>query len=151
MVAGELPFKLSLEPLAGFVVLAGGTMAVAAGSVDMEGLSTLAALVDGNPRSFGSALLDGIDGLSAPLGMESAKRSMYSEEKVRKISLIEIMVEAFHGSVDDPAGIFGSLLGEVEVDHGGLETGMPQVSLDDSRVHTGFEQMGGIAVTKGVN
>jgi hypothetical protein len=61
------------------------------------------------------------------------------------------MVESLHGGVDDAAGILGSLICEVEVDHGGLEAGVTHVSLDDSRVHTCFEKMGGIAVPEGVN
>jgi hypothetical protein len=40
-------------------------------------------------------------------------------------------------------GLFMAFVGEVEGDHGGFELGVPQVALDETRVHARFEQMGG--------
>jgi len=37
-------------------------------------------------------------------------------------------------------------LGKVEIDHGGFELGMAHVSLDDTQVDAGFEEMSGIGV-----
>lgn len=70
---------------------------------------------------------------------------------MQKISVIAAIAKSFHGGIDDPAGIFRSLTCEMEIDHGGLEGGMSHVPLDDSRVHTGLEKVGGIAVPEGVN
>ena len=39
----------------------------------------------------------------------------------------------------------------MEIDHGGFELGMAHVSLDDSQVDSGFEKMGGVGVTEGMN
>jgi hypothetical protein len=58
-MAGKLPF----EPLAGLVILAGGTMPIPAGLIDIIGLFTLQALVDGFAGSLGSALIDGLEAL----------------------------------------------------------------------------------------
>jgi len=42
-------------------------------------------------------------------------------------------------------------LGKVEIDHGGFELGMAHVSLDDPQVDSGFEKMGGIGMSQGMN
>lgn len=60
MVSGKLPLHLSIQPLAGFVVLAGWTMAIPAGPIDPMELSTLLTLIDGNAGGFGAAVDDGI-------------------------------------------------------------------------------------------
>ena len=39
----------------------------------------------------------------------------------------------------------------MEIDHGGFQLGMAHVSLDDPQVDSGFEKMGGIGVTEGMN
>ncbi len=39
----------------------------------------------------------------------------------------------------------------MEIDHGGFELGMAHVSLDDTQVDAGFEEMSGIGVAEGVN
>jgi hypothetical protein len=44
-----------------------------------------------------------------------------------------------------------TLLGKVEIDHGGFELGMAHVSLDDPEVDTGFEKMSGIGMSQGMN
>jgi hypothetical protein len=43
-----------------------------------------------------------------------------------------------------------ALLGEVEIEHGGFQLSMAHVALDDAQVDSGFEQMGGIGMTKRV-
>jgi hypothetical protein len=70
---------------------------------------------------------------------------------VRKISLTVVIAEPLHGGVDDFAGIFRSLLGEMEIDHGGFQVGMSHVSLDDSGVDTGFQKMGSVAMPESVH
>jgi hypothetical protein len=42
-------------------------------------------------------------------------------------------------------------LGEVEIDHSGFQLGMAHVALDDPQVDSGFEEMGGIGVTQGMD
>jgi hypothetical protein len=61
------------------------------------------------------------------------------------------MVQPLHYLIDQLTGILLPLLGKVEIDHGGFELGMAHVSLDDPQVDAGFEEMGGIGVTQGVN
>ena len=68
MMAGKLSFKLPSQPLMSLVVLAGGTVPVTAGPVDMIGLPALPTLVDGNSCCFGPALGDGIDHFSVLFG-----------------------------------------------------------------------------------
>ena len=71
-------------------------------------------------------------------GMESPKRLRYSGPKVRKMSFMVVISEPPHGRVDEFEGIFGTLLGEMEVDHGGFEICVPHVALDDSGIDAGF-------------
>ena len=49
-----------------------------------------------------------------------------------------------HEGVETLGGVFLPFVGEVEVEHGGFELGMPQVALDEPRIDAGFQQMGGI-------
>jgi hypothetical protein len=50
--------------------------------------------------------------------MDVPKDSIYSGPTVRNISLIEYTVKSFHGIVYNFISIFGSLPGEMEIDHG---------------------------------
>src|SRR3990172_2472550 len=59
--------------------------------------------------------------------------------------------EPRHDRVDQCIGVLVALAREVQVDHGGLQTGMPEMALDDAQVHPGFEQVGGIAVPQGMD
>jgi hypothetical protein len=61
------------------------------------------------------------------------------------------MIQALHYLIDQLTGIFLTLLGKVEIDHGGFELGMAHVALDDPQVDSGFEEMGGIGVTQGMD
>jgi len=60
------------------------------------------------------------------------------------------MVESLHHVIDQLAGVFVTLLGEVKIEHGGFELGMAHVTLDDAQVNSGFEEMGGVAMTQGI-
>jgi len=44
------------------------------------------------------------------------------------------ILESLHDLVDELTGVFMSLLGEVEIDHGGLQAGMAHVFLDDPEI-----------------
>src|SRR6266545_2767774 len=88
--------------------------------------------------------------LRCVLGMLLALRSRYSGAKERKISLMEVMIESLHHVIDQLAGVFLALLGEVEIEHGSFELGMAHVALDDAQVDTGFEEMGGVGMAQRV-
>ena len=62
MVTGELALDLFFEPLASFMVLASGTVAIATGAIELVGLSAFFALVEGQAAGFSAAADDGIDG-----------------------------------------------------------------------------------------
>src|ERR1044071_9624531 len=61
------------------------------------------------------------------------------------------MIESLHHVIDQLAGILLALLGKVEIEHGGFESSIAHVALDDAQVDTGFQEMGGIGVAQGVN
>jgi hypothetical protein len=61
---------------------------------------------------------------------------------------MEVMVESLHHVIDQLVGVLLTLLGEVEIEHGGFQLGMAHVALDDAQVDSGFEEMGGIGMTK---
>jgi hypothetical protein len=56
-----------------------------------------------------------------------------------------------HKGVETLVGLFLSLVGEVEVDHGRFELGMPEVALDETGIHASFEQMGGVGMSQGMD
>jgi glycine/D-amino acid oxidase-like deaminating enzyme len=68
MVARELALDLFLQPLLSFIVLAGGTMAIAAGAVELARLSAAVALVERHPAGFRTTGDDGIDDFAVSLG-----------------------------------------------------------------------------------
>jgi hypothetical protein len=43
-------------------------------------------------------------------------------------------------------GIFMTFVGEVSGDHRAFEVCVPEVALDEPRMHAGFEQMGGVGM-----
>ena len=59
MVAGQLPVELSFKPLPGFVILAGRTVAVAAGTEYDSRFVSLLAAIDVNAVSFGTTADNG--------------------------------------------------------------------------------------------
>ena len=61
------------------------------------------------------------------------------------------MIESLHHVIDQLTGVFLALLGEVEIEHGGFELSMAHVTLDDAQVDTGFEEMSGVGMTKGMD
>jgi len=50
------------------------------------------------------------------------------------------MVESLHHGIDQLAGILVTLLGEMEIEHGGFQLGMAQVALDDAQIDAGLNQ-----------
>ena len=69
---------------------------------------------------------------------------------MRKISLMEVMVESLHHVIDQLTGILLALLGEVEIEHSGFELGMAHVALDDAQVDSSFEEVGGVGMAQRV-
>ena len=61
VMAWELALDLGLEPPLGFVVLAGGTVAIATGNEELLRLSTALALIERNPAGLGATSDDGVD------------------------------------------------------------------------------------------
>ncbi len=59
--------------------------------------------------------------------------------------------ERLHDVVDELEGVFMPFGGKMEIDHGGLQLGMAHVFLDSPEVDASFEEVCGIAVTKGVD
>ena len=57
------------------------------------------------------------------------------------------MLEILHECIDVRDRIFLSLVGQVQIDHGRLQAGVPQILLDDAQVDTSLEQMSCIAVS----
>jgi hypothetical protein len=68
MMAGKLPVHLGFKPLPGFQVLAGGTVTIAARSVNDMLVPALLALEISDAGLFGSTLHDSRDGFSMFLG-----------------------------------------------------------------------------------
>jgi hypothetical protein len=64
---------------------------------------------------------------------------------------MEVMIESLHHVIDQLAGILLALLGQVEIEHGGFETSVAHIALDDVQIDAGFEQMGGVGMAQGVN
>lgn len=42
-------------------------------------------------------------------------------------------------------------LGEMQIDHGGFESRVSEVTLDETEVDAGFEQMGGVGMSEGMD
>ena len=68
MVSWELALDLFLQPLLGFIVLAGGAVTIAAGAIELARLSAAVALVERHPASFRTTGDDGIDYFAVSLG-----------------------------------------------------------------------------------
>ncbi len=79
-------------------------------------------------------------------GMDASKEAIYSGPKVRKISLIEYTVKAFHRLVYDVVCIFGPFVSELEIPHGGFKLPVPHVALNESGICPGLQEMGDITV-----
>ena len=54
------------------------------------------------------------------------------------------MVESFHYIVDNTEGVFLSFTGQMQIDHGGFQLGVPQVALANTDINACFKEMGGI-------
>lgn len=64
---------------------------------------------------------------------------------------MEVMVEFPHHVIDQLACVFLTLLGEVKIEHGGLQLGMAQVTLDDAQVNSSLKKMCGVGMTQRMN
>src|ERR1700757_1164266 len=64
---------------------------------------------------------------------------------------MEVMIESLHHVVDQLAGVFLALLGQVKIEHGGFESSVAHVALDDAQIDAGFEEMGSIRVARGMD
>lgn len=56
-----------------------------------------------------------------------------------------------HEGVEARLGIFRPLVGKVAVEHRGFELRGPQGALDEPRMHAGFQQMGGVRMSEGMD
>ena len=56
-----------------------------------------------------------------------------------------------HESVEALVGLFMAFVGEVEGDHGGFESRVSQVLLDETGVEAGFKQMRGVRMPQGMD
>ena len=61
-----------------------------------------------------------------------------------------VMIESLHYAIDQLTGVFLALLGEVEIEHGGLQLGMAHVALDGAQIDAGFEEVGCVGMAKRV-
>ena len=68
VVTRQLALDLFFEPQLGLVVLAGGTMAIAAGAKELAQLGAAFTLVEGNPAGLRTTSHDGIDDFAVTLG-----------------------------------------------------------------------------------
>jgi hypothetical protein len=68
VVTRRLALKLFLQPLLGFIVLAGGAVTIAAGAIELLRLSAALALVERHPAGFRTTGDDGIDDFLVSLG-----------------------------------------------------------------------------------
>ena len=68
MMAWKLPLHLLFQPLSRLVVLTGGAMAIATGTVHDVGFPTLLAAVERSTASFGAAVTDGLHRFSMLVG-----------------------------------------------------------------------------------
>jgi len=67
------------------------------------------------------------------------------------MSLIVVMVISFHKIVDNAVGVFVPLSGQVEIDHRRIKAAMSQILLNTPDIDSCLQQMGGVAVTQGVD
>ena len=68
MVSWELALDLFFEPPLGFIVLAGGTMTIATGAIDLARLGAAVALVERHSAGLRTTGDDGIDDFVVSLG-----------------------------------------------------------------------------------
>lgn len=61
------------------------------------------------------------------------------------------MLQLLHQIVDFLPGILLPLIGQMEVNHGGLQAGMAEELLNAAQVDSGLQEMGGVGVPEGVD
>jgi len=135
MVSWHLPLHLFMEPLMSLLVLTGGAVTVSAGAEEEMGFTTLLTLIESGSEGLGSTVDDGTDDLEVIAGHGvfvpfHVLRAVGSEDVID----CSHGLESLHDLVDELTGVFVSLLGEVEIDHGGLQAGMAHVFLDDPQI-----------------
>ena len=67
-----------------------------------------------------------------------------------KISRMEVMIESLHHEIDQLTGILLAFLGQVEIEHGGFESGVTEVALDDTQEESTMSNEQVAPETKGV-
>lgn len=137
--SGKHSLLLFVQPLLGFLVLAHGAVTIAAGLVDDMKLSAGLTLINGLTEISGTAVHDGLDDLLVVL------RDVRIGLDILFAKVFEDPFEFAHGSeifhqiVDPLIGILLPFLGEMEIDHGSHQLGMPQVALDGPDIDPGIQ------------
>ena len=57
------------------------------------------------------------------------------------------IIDSFHDIVNYPERVVLPFAGQMQVDHGGFELAVTEITLNRSDMNTGFQKMGCIAVT----
>ena len=135
VVGGQRHGELAFEPLVGFAAMAGGAVAIAAAAGDAVGLAAGTALEHDAARLRGAAGQDRSDHLALRRGHRIAEALEILRCVGEKDFCSAPISEPSHDRVDERVGVLVALAGEVQVDHGGLQAGMPEVALDDAQVH----------------
>jgi hypothetical protein len=68
MMTRELALDLFLQPVLGFIVLAGGAVAIATGAKELLRLGAIVALIERHPAGLGTTGDEGIDDFAVSLG-----------------------------------------------------------------------------------
>jgi len=113
MVTGDLPFDLFVQPLSGLMVLTSGAVAISTGAIDPMELATTFALIKGDAAELGATADAGMDDFAVCSRHEMEMAFQVLGPKVRKISLIVVMVQPLHYLIDQLTGILLPLLGEM--------------------------------------
>ena len=99
-MTGELPLDLFFQPLTGLMVLTRRAMAVSTGAIDPMELATTFALIKGDAAELGATADDGMDDFAVCSRHEMEMAIQVLGPKVRKISLIVVMVQPLHYLID---------------------------------------------------
>lgn len=140
----DLPIKLFFEPLPGFVMLALGAVAVSTGSEDVMDLAAVVAFIDGHAVKLGAALDHGLDGFLVVGGHVVSIAFDILGAVSAEDFVIVCMLQLLHQVVDFLPGILLPLIGQMEVNHGSLQSDMAEELLNAAQVDSGLQQMGGI-------
>ena len=146
VMPGHLAPLLALQPGLRLGVLATWTVSVAAAAGHHMGLAAGLAVIQRAAGRRGATALDGANHLV----VVSRHRFGKAREVVRAVITEQLLERAHsqipHQLVDQRIGILLPFAGQMQVDHGGLETGMAHVLLDHPQVHPLLEQMRGVGM-----